>query len=262
MSQQLNIELESIRSLFIEMYFREQKLSSGTGFVCLSPIGPALITNRHNVTGRHQETNRPLSSNGGLPDRIRIWHNAAQMGHWVPVDEVLFDANETPLWFEHPTFGSQADFVALPLTAGHNEVFLHAYDLSAPERPLKLGPADTVSIIGFPFGLSASGRFAIWVSGFIASEPRVHFNDFPVFLVDCRSRPGQSGSPVVISKVGGPFVFEDGSTGLGTGRLTQFLGIYSGRIHPESDVGMVWHRSAILDMLNSLMDQRSRVASI
>lgn len=252
MSQTMAYEQESIQSLYIEMYFRDQKLSSGTGFVTYSPIGPVLITNRHNVTGRHQETGNPLSKTGGLPDRLMIWHNGENVGEWTPVEEMLIDDEGSALWFEHPTFGARADFVALPLTAGHDRVRLYLYDLAPPERPLKLGPADTVSIVGFPFGLSASGRFAIWVTGFVASEPSIHFQDLPVFLVDCRSRPGQSGSPVIISRSGGPFVFEDGATGLGVGRLTQLLGIYSGRIHPDSDVGMVWHRRAVYDLVASI----------
>lgn len=37
------------------MQLNGQPLSTGTGFIAESKNGPVLITNRHNVTGRHQE---------------------------------------------------------------------------------------------------------------------------------------------------------------------------------------------------------------
>lgn len=43
--------------------------------------------------------------------------------------------------------------------------------------------------------------------------------------------------------------FTNGSITGGTGSHTRFLGIYSGRINSESDIGIVWKASAIADLL-------------
>jgi V8-like Glu-specific endopeptidase len=73
----------------------------------------------------------------------------------------------------------------------------------------------------------------------------------PVFLIDCRSRPGQSGSPVYAHRTAGA-VFDNGGVSLGTGEsYSRFLGVYSGRIHPEADIGLVWTAQAVLDVVRN-----------
>ena len=37
------------------------------------------------------------------------------------------------------------------------------------------------------------------------------------------------------------------------GLITKFAGIYSGRIHKDSDIGMVWKRSAILELIEAIV---------
>ena len=69
----------SVQSLLVQMRFGETILGSGTGFVVQSKNGPTLVTNRHIVTGRHQDTGSPLSSSAGVPDNLVIWHN--QLDH-------------------------------------------------------------------------------------------------------------------------------------------------------------------------------------
>ncbi|HYD88866.1 MAG TPA: hypothetical protein VEA80_15435 [Vitreimonas sp.] len=61
---------ESVKSLIIKMTVKGTALSTGTAFVANSKKGPVLVTNRHNVTGRHQQTGKPLSPTGGFPDAI------------------------------------------------------------------------------------------------------------------------------------------------------------------------------------------------
>ena len=92
---------------------------------------------------------------------------------------------------------------------------------------------------------------AIWVTGFVASETGL---DSPIFLVDSRTRPGQSGSAVIAQRNGGAFSGKDGNTTIITGIITQFLGIYSGRINKDSDIGTVWKASAIKELIESIKD--------
>lgn len=242
----------SIQSLFIQMAFNGQPLATGTGFVVESKIGPLLMTNRHNLTGRHQQTGQPLSKTGGIPNEVQIMHHVkGKLGWWATKTERLLAADGSPLWKEHPKLGSAADFVALPL-AEMSDVEIYPYDLTNTGPDLATGPAEACSVVGFPFGLQAGGSLAVWATGFIASELDINVNNLPIFLIDCRSRQGQSGSAVIAHRNGGSFGMKDGSTAIFTGPVTKFLGIYSGRVMEESDLGIVWKASAIAELVSSL----------
>lgn len=60
----LSVELPSLKSLFIEMFFGEQLLSTGTVIFVSNDQNShcTLVTNRHNVIGRDQETGRCLKT--------------------------------------------------------------------------------------------------------------------------------------------------------------------------------------------------------
>ena len=248
MAKNVLIRLPSVRSLLIEMRVGNQALGTGTGFVVDSAKGPVLLTNRHNVTGRRQDNGQPLSPTGGVPDAIRIVHNrAGKLGEWLTRDEALY-ASGKPTWKEHPTLGPQADFVALPLN-NLQDVELYKYDVANPGPPIKAGPAQTISVVGFPFGIQAGGSLAVWATGFVASEPDIDFGNLPVFLIDCRSRQGQSGSAVIAYGDGGMFAMEDRSTAVMPGEVIRLLGIYSGRINEQSDLGIVWKVSALQELV-------------
>lgn len=246
----VSIAEPSVMSLLTQMRFNGQPLSTGTAFIVLGKSGPLLITNRHNVTGRNQENGTALSSTGGLPNEILITHNAkGQLGEWVERVEPLYDG-ETPRWIEHPTMGEQADVVALPLTSVEG-IDLYPYNLQTTQPGIAVGPAEVVSVIGFPFGLSGGGALAIWATGFVASEPTIP--DQPKFLIDCRSRQGQSGSAVVAYRSGGIVTMDDGSSGAFPGPVFRILGIYSGRINAESDLGIVWKASVISELVDTIV---------
>lgn len=239
----------SIRSLFLQMQFSGQRLSTGTGFVVHTTKGPCLITNWHNVTGRRSDDKQLMSPTGAVPDEIVIAHNrAGRLGQWVHRTERLY-VNGCARWIEHPTFGDKVDFVALPLVE-LADVQTYPYTFDSP--PIFCGPADGVSVIGFPFGMTAGGLLGIWATGFIASEPDVDFRGLPIFLVDCRTRPGQSGSAVIAYRSGGMVGLEDGNSAVFTGPIWKFLGIYSGRINQDSDLGLVWKAKAIEDLVKSV----------
>jgi hypothetical protein len=141
--------------------------------------------------------------------------------------------------------------VALPLS-NLDEVELFAYDSANFGTPIFVGPADSVSVIGFPFGMTAGGACGVWATGFLASEPAVDFGDLPIQLIDCRSREGQSGSPVIAYRSGGMLAMAEGSSAAFSGPVWKLIGIYSGRINPQSDLGIVWKASAIQALAESL----------
>jgi hypothetical protein len=244
------ISLPSVQSLLIELVYGGQGLATGTAFVCNSKKGPALVTNWHNVSDRHPQTKRPLSPTGALPDEVRIVQNrAGKLGEWLIKSETLL-ANGQPRWVEHPRFGDKIDVVALPLT-DLVDVELYPYDTGGGPA-IAINPAEAISVVGFPFGIQAGGSLAVWATGFVASEPQIDFNGLPLFLVDCRTRPGQSGSAVIAHRNGGTVAMQDGSTAIFSGPVSKFFGVYSGRLSDQSDLGMVWKASAVTEVLDAI----------
>ncbi|WP_410000801.1 trypsin-like peptidase domain-containing protein [Rhizobium leguminosarum] len=226
-------------------------LASGTGFICISPSGPVLVTNRHNVTGRRQDTGQPLSPTGGVPDTISIRHNSlGRTGGTTLRNEPLFAPDGQAAWKEHPTLGATADFVALPLT-NTGGIRFFSYRPSTPGPRFKVGPTAIVSVLGFPFGISGGGSLAVWATGFVASEPDVDYDGKPTFLIDCRTRQGQSGSPVIAYRHGSADL-EGGGIIVFDRPATRFLGIYSGRVNGEADLGIVWKARAVAELIASI----------
>ncbi|AUM04009.1 hypothetical protein [Enterobacter sp. Crenshaw] len=263
------LEILTMKSLFIEMFFDEQKLSSGTAFLAANDTQShcALITNRHNVTGRNQDTNECLSRLCATPNNIVIYfHKGGSIGEWHKVKLPLYRDNGEPFWIEDPLLGAKADVVALNLNWGSDVNKLAYYMKTTLDRDnLYVGPSDTVSVIGFPFGISSFGKFPVWATGFMAQELLLMTKDNPVFLIDCRARQGQSGSPVVAYRSGGYRTINGNeiSPVISGAPKWEFLGIYSGRVNSESDLGRVWHVSVIERILDAAeRDYQHRYKSI
>ena len=242
------ISQPSFQSLYIEMITNGHTIARATAFVAHAEVGDSfLITNRHNVTGRNQETGELLcKKTGAFPDTLRVHHNASTgLGSFVAVEVPLYDGH-APAWIEHPTLGGAADFVALPI-AQSSDIELFPYR-ARQDAHMQLEPAQTVSVVGFPFGERTGPSFAVWATGFVASEPEIDHGGRPVFLIDCRSRTGQSGSPVILhNRTGGVTTHENGAEV--TNIINRLLGVYSGRINEDSDLGVVWKAYALADLL-------------
>lgn len=249
----MRLRKQSIMSLFLQMRFNGTNLASGTGFLVEHASKLWLITNRHNVTGRKPDGTCLDKKNAAVPNELVTYvptlmpkagkpdpdsYDHAVGPGWRVIQVKLLDDNEQPKWVEHPLLRERVDVVALEVEP-FELMIRNPYHLSTELPEAKIQPADRVSIIGFPFGLSATGKFAIWVSGAVASEPALDYDGLPIFLVDARTRPGQSGSPVLS---------EQGN----------ILGVYSGRIHEESDLGMVWKASVVLELVRYAAGERPK----
>ncbi len=251
----------SFQSLYLETQFGEKSLSTATGFVVENSKGaPLLITNWHVVAGRHLDTKQPLHSSAAVPDVLNIAHNQkGSLGHWVAKKESLYDESGKPLWWEHPQYGSRVDVVGLPLSEQEG-IDYFPYSITGPSghnklpAELKWGPSDFVNVIGFPFGWTGGGALGIWVQGAIATEPDLDHEDLPRFLIDSRTRSGQSGSPVVIYKRNGWVTLQDGRPFMVHNPITLLTGVYSGRLSGDSDLGTVWKTSVV----EAIAEGRSR----
>lgn len=116
---------------------------------------------------------------------------------------------------------------------------------------------ENVFIIGYPFGYNVrpkEGKFAIWSTGTVASDPdldlEINGEQLPAFLIDAKTRKGQSGSPVIYYSANGLDRQKNGLA-IYSGPVIHELGIYSGRINPDSDLGYVWKWSLIEEIVNS-----------
>lgn len=245
MAPTVSIHPLSLVAIHLECSCRGTALASGTGFVVTRSGLNYLITNWHVVTGRRPETGDPVSDSGAAdPDTVAVWYHAAnRLGSWVQKSEPLLDPGDgAPKWIEHPR-GREIDVVALRLPH-HQDVRVYPLDLRLAETDLVISPSEAVSIIGFPLGFAAAGKIPIWKTGHVASDIDIDYDGKPVFLIDATTRPGMSGSPVVVLKIG----LRRTSSGweLGGGEFVRFLGVYSGRVEPSSELGMVW-KATVLD---------------
>ncbi|MDX2574417.1 trypsin-like peptidase domain-containing protein [Streptomyces scabiei] len=243
----------STRSLLLASKVNGILLSHATGFTVVADGQPFLITNWHVVSGRNPQTGQPMAKSAAIPDVLTIRHltkvTSTEVA-WNDFDEPLVDDSDSPMWFEHPEYGRKVDVVALPLT-NLQGVHIQPYGPEVMQKTLRAGISDWVNIIGFPFGQAAGGSLPIWTKGAIASEPDVDYDLLPCFLIDARTRQGQSGSPVLAYSPGGATELTDGKTGFVTGPVGNLLGVYSGRINSESDIGRVWKFDVVPEILNA-----------
>ncbi len=264
-AKNMNVEMPSMKSLFIEMYFNEILLSSGTAILVANDREShcTLITNRHNVTGKNQDTGKHLSKTLSEPNYIIIhFHkNNTNENEWKKVKLPLYREDETPFWIEHPIFKENADIVALNLNWGDDIIKYPYYLKTKLDRVnMVIVPSETISVIGFPFGLSSYMKFPIWATGFLAQELSLISKENPTFLIDCCTRHGQSGSAVIAYRPSG-FRRIDGNkiiSELSPSKTWEFLGIYSGRVNSESDLGKVWHVSAIEELYKEATDEYNK----
>ncbi len=241
----------SCTSLRVELRARGKQLGTATAFVVQTESGSHLITNWHVLSGRNPEDNQPLSPTGAIPDAIMIVHHAKRLGSWKHITQPLVDSEGEALWVEHPE-GAAVDLAGLELDLSDSDIQLHPLDLGSAEHDVRLQPAMSVSIIGYPYGLATGVAFPIWKTGHIASDPDIDYDGKPAFLIDATTRGGMSGSPVVYRSMGS-YPSKSGALNIGGG-ATAFLGIYSGRIHDEVEVGRVWRPHLVGELLEQADD--------
>lgn len=246
----------SLTTAHLHMAFRETDsvLSSGTGFIYRKHDANYLITNWHNVSGRHPTTGECLSPTLAVPDVIvtyfRCKDNPAQC---LRENLVLYNDLDMqhPVWYEHPFHGNKVDVVAIPLSSELEDRFKF-YPISSVkfDSQFKLKVSDDAFVIGYPFSDSLCLELPIWKRASIASEPDVDIGQLPKILIDTATRSGLSGSPVVMQRTGLHGASGGKMTGAEIiGTIRDFIGVYSGRIGADelkAQLGIVW-RAAVID---------------
>jgi len=264
---------ESMSSFVLNAKYREVTLGIGTAFLYYFNEDREfyLVTNWHNVTGRNPVTLELIHSDGAIPDKIEVKPHATKLSGdgkvaahslvtgTIPLyqDEEMFE----PIWFEHPEHGRKVDVIAIPLKSIEMPKEESFEVLNRGDDKILISIGMDVAILGFPRGISG-GRFPIWKRGTIASEPFQDLDSLPKFYVDCATREGMSGSPV-IACVNGPIRYENNPhVGQSNGMIHRFLGIYSGRVGNDTygaQLGVVWKESALAEIIRG---QKIGVSSI
>jgi hypothetical protein len=265
--------LESFRSVYIEMYYfpdgvipmdddeamEAHKLSNGTGFFFDTGKFTFLVTARHNLSARHWETNELISSRGVEPTHLRMRFRERPKDsqfrqQQIQMDEYLFpliDDDGIPNWIEHPDYRRRMDVAALAFEAPEtNQIECWTPETSGSDVNSGVWVAQDVFAVGYPFGQVGALDLPLWIRGTVASEPALHYlykgDPLPVILIDARTRTGQSGSPTVI--LNRRFV-EDTHQHTATPR-SKLVGIYTGRLSDEADLGFVWRIEDVQKMFD------------
>jgi Trypsin-like peptidase domain len=250
-SKETKIDQSSVTSLQLKIFHNDVEIGGATGFVLEKNDKRYLVTNRHVVLACAQDQN-PTNIGGWIcANKLAIYHNRLNhLGEWMWVVEDLFDERSNKRWSEHPTLGAAADLVALPLKHMDNVQF-YPLDMELRKTDVVVGPADSVSIVGFPFGLAQQGGLPVWKTGTVASDLDINYRGKPIFLVDTTSRPGMSGSPVYAVR-SGAFRGSDGMLHSAiSGSMKRFLGVYSEQMQ-AAELGAVWKVEAVMALYDSL----------
>jgi hypothetical protein len=246
-----NVDPLTLTTVPIQPFFDAVALPPATSFIYSRHGNLYLITNWHVVTARHAQTGTHLLEGGTRPNRLIAQFNVAQR-HFEKneIEFQLRDNNDNPLWLAHPAHSDQKriDVVAIPFSSNSpSEKASGLFPVNDwANARLKILIGMDVFILGYPFGAKPPG-YPVWKRGSIASEPDLVLLTGGYYLVDTASRPGMSGSPVILRSWTNHMV-EPGVIAISDKPLNRFIGVYSGRLpsgSSEAQIGMVWHESYI-----------------
>ena len=243
----------SLSTVPITPLFDRHPLSEATAFIWRRHGRLYLITNWHVVSALDFFTKEHLSEGGARPNKLRCHFLRLEQRERELIDVQIRDENDQPLWLVHFEQQTQPiDIVAVPLDDEALKtavMLLPMNELAQAKLAVMIGM--DVFILGYPFG-SKSPALPIWKRGSIASEPDLVRNSTGYYLVDTASRPGMSGSPVILrswsNHILESIMWTTSNEQLPIDRI---IGVYSGRLRPtDAQIGLVWH----VDYIDQIID--------
>ncbi|RIJ66173.1 hypothetical protein D1604_09625 [Brevundimonas sp. LPMIX5] len=117
-----------------------------------------------------------------------------------------------------------------------------------------LSVSDDLFILGYPKGIIDETLQPLWKRATVATAPHLGWERQKKFLVDCASRDGMSGAPVITYSKSGKLQV-GGTTYVGHGPATLLHGIYVNRIGGEAafeaQIGTVWKSEVIDEIIDA-----------
>lgn len=255
-----------------------EKSPQATGFFVGHRNQIFFVTNWHVASGRHSFTKKCLSSTLSLPYRLDLEVFAAttaelkgecevvnyfgEENRYVIVKIALSIelSEEDDFWTAstHPEFGDDVDVFVRPasklLRSLEGRFKFFPIEVNAEEKFLEsVRVMNSAYIAGFPAsGAVKPNHYPIYKSASIASEPRA-YSKLPFVLLDGKTKPGMSGSPVFTSSSSGGPSIRDGYLSIGDRAL---YAIYSGRDENDqeltrAELALAWPvRECLLPILN------------
>jgi hypothetical protein len=281
-------------TLHLSMRCGKTELSIGSGVLYRRRDKFYVVTAWHNLSGRHSQTFRLISPTQAVPDNVRIAvPQTVSLGGSIrlPITVPLHD-EDAATYLIHPDPWPRKDVAVLPLdidgfypreleladgtrtcqqmplrqAADGAAIGLEVQPIQDCEGALKvlepsaenrLHEGDDLFVLGYPLGISDSRMAPIWKRATVASDPQSGWNGQPCFLIDCASRQGMSGAPVILYSRHGD-VREGGMRYIGSGPVAALCGIYVGRLAPseakgsdalfEAQLGTVW-KTEVIDQI-------------
>ncbi len=258
-----------------------------------------IATAWHNLSGRHSESLRPLSDKGGVPDNVVAIVPQVVSSHVGPglirtPFTLPVETDSQTLYLVHPVGWPRIDVAVLPIdpeavfeqemhvSNGRDIVMpgrmrngVNPSGVSTDIQPIQrcagaharltvppdalVHAGDDLFVLGYPKGIADFSAAPIWKRATVASDPNVGWNRQPKFLIDCASREGMSGAPVIAYHKNGRIHFGTSSVA-SAGPAALLHGIYVGRIVDnevskedrffEAQIGTVWKRLVIDEIID------------
>ncbi|MGO4158585.1 hypothetical protein [Cupriavidus sp. YAF13] len=278
----------------LTMRFQNTSLATGTGVMYRRHDEYFIVTAWHNLAGRHIETLVPLDKkNAAIPDnvvasvalRMGVSHSI-RMSFTLPLQDdtkslfyvssknfprvdvavIPFDPNQPHKMETRSSDGEERDIVYIPHSGDGDTMsrvvpiqdFLPPGDVS--DKWLEaVDVTEELFIPGYPQNLGDYTGQPVWKRATIASSVQNGWNNQAQFLVDSASKSGMSGAPVVFYSPNGTLKI-GGATYKNSRPFAILAGIYTGRLgittKEDPQVGTVWHRSVIDEVINDRVFER------
>lgn len=250
----------STKPVFIRIYYNKIELGTATGFQ-IHQGHKYIVTNWHVVSGRNLISKQPLNKEGAIPNKLIVRYKKfldVANFEWCEDEINLVDDDGNKMWYEHPRYGNKVDVAVIPLELYPK--YQNCKECFNQDTRYELDVTDNVFVLGFPLGYTVKSKdepHAVWTSGVVASDPSLNLivnnEEVPAFLIDSKTRQGQSGSPVIYySGKGIDLHPAHGGFRMWGSSFMKEVGIYSGRISGDSDLGYVWKWSIIKEIVDAI----------
>lgn len=238
----------SMSTFLVEMQFRGTPLSRGTCLTVSHWGRWFIVTNRHNVTGRDQYTNKCLHDMGGVPDQLAVVLPTADLGNeWWVHGIPLYDDEGEPTWSEHPTRGAAVDVVALPFEKPPQGRCFGIHVTEQDDFAVDVG--DPVNCVGYRDGQPMFSAFPQWIDCTLETPLNDRWDGKPAFLIRGPTAKGSSGSPVIAYREDAQDLRRSDGSIVGSNWATRLVGLYSGRT--PTGAGVVWNLTCVRDVVES-----------